>query len=142
MSESKDSMSKRRGRPPGPPTSSGTYKQFSLDTFKSHGNHKANAHLFKVYALQEKERIHALFTRIRMRGRMDVFDSKEMRWASCCGVSFCGCNARLCEVSALFSLKKSRKKFPARKKGGGVTISSTELKIRGGGHGGVIRTSN
>ena len=41
------------------PTSSGTYKQFSFDTFKSHGNHKANAHLFKVYALQEKERIHA-----------------------------------------------------------------------------------
>jgi hypothetical protein len=27
--------------------------------------------------------------RIRMRERMDVFDSKEMRWASCCGVSFC-----------------------------------------------------
>ena len=26
------------------PTSSGTYKQFSFDTFKSHGNHKANAH--------------------------------------------------------------------------------------------------
>ena len=41
------------------PTSSGTYKQFSFDTFKSHGNHKANAHLFNVYALQEKERIHA-----------------------------------------------------------------------------------
>ena len=60
---------------------------------------------------------------------MDVFDSKEMRWASCCGVSFCGCNARLCEVSALFS----QKKFSRQKKGGGVTISSTELKIRGGG---------
>ena len=66
--------------------------------------------------------------RIRKRGRMEVFDSNEMRWASCCGVLFCGCNARLCEVSALFS----QKKFPARKKGG-VTISSTELKIRGGG---------
>ena len=41
------------------PTSSGTYKKFSFDTFKSRGNHKANAHLFKVYELQEKERIHA-----------------------------------------------------------------------------------
>ena len=41
------------------PTSSGTYKKFSFDTFKSHGNHKSNAHLFKVYELQEKERIHA-----------------------------------------------------------------------------------
>ena len=38
---------------------SGTYKKFSFDTFKSRGNHKANAHLFKVYELQEKERIHA-----------------------------------------------------------------------------------
>ena len=46
---------------------------------------------------------------------MDVFDSKEMRWASCCGVSFCGCNARLCEVSALFS----KKKIPPENLGGG-----------------------
>ena len=37
----------------------GHVQEFSFDTFKSHGNHKANAHLFKVYELQEKERIHA-----------------------------------------------------------------------------------
>ena len=47
---------------------------------------------------------------------MDVFDSKEMRWASCHGVSFCGCNARLCEASALFSQKKKSRQ---KKRGGG-----------------------
>ena len=40
---------------------------------------------------------------------MDVFDINKMRWAPCCGVSFCGCNARLCEVSALFSQNKVTK---------------------------------
>ena len=57
-------MSGRRGRPPGarPPSEKDLkthVQQFSFDTFKSHGNHKSNAHLFKVYELQEKERIHA-----------------------------------------------------------------------------------
>ena len=63
------------------------------------------------------------------------FDSKEMRWASCCGVSLCGCNARLCEVSALFS----QKKIPARKKGGGGHYFVDRFK---NSRGDVIRTSN
>ena len=33
--------------------------------------------------------------RILMRGCIDVLNSNEMQWASCCGVSFGGCNARL-----------------------------------------------
>ena len=73
---------------------------------------------------------------------MEVFDSKKNAMGFVLCISLCGCNARLCEVSRFqrflpFFLKK---KFPARKKGGGVTISSNELKIRGGGF--VIRTSN
>jgi hypothetical protein len=40
--------------------------------------------------------------RILMRGSIDVLNSNEMQWASCCGVSFGGCNARLCEVYAPF----------------------------------------
>ena len=83
-------MSGRRGRPPGArppsetatgitPTSSGTYKQFSFDTFKSHGNHKANAHLFKVYELQEKERIHACM----LLGGLDDQDPNDWDDAEC-----------------------------------------------------------
>ena len=59
---------------------------------------------------------------------MDVFDSKEMRWASCCGVSFCGCNARLCEVTAFFN-----KTFPARKKGEGHYLVDRIKNSRVGG---------
>ena len=55
------------------PTSSGTYKKFSFDTFKSRGNHKANAHLFKVYELQEKEKIHACM----LMGGLDDQDPKD-----------------------------------------------------------------
>ena len=60
---------------------------------------------------------------------MDVFDPNKKRWASCCGVSFCGCNARLCEVSALFSQKKN-----SRQKGGGGHYLVDRIKnVRGGG---------
>ena len=40
--------------------------------------------------------------RILMRECIDVLNSNEMQWASCCGLSFGGCNARLCEVYAPF----------------------------------------
>jgi len=61
------------------PTSSGTYKQFRFDTFKSHGNHKTNAHLFKVYELQEKERIHACM----LLGGLDDQDPNDWDDAEC-----------------------------------------------------------
>ena len=37
----------------------GDIQDIQLAAFKSQGNHKVNSHLFKVYQLQEKERIHA-----------------------------------------------------------------------------------
>ena len=40
--------------------------------------------------------------RILMRGSIDVLNSNEMQWASCCGVSSGGYNGRSCEVYALF----------------------------------------
>ena len=39
--------------------------------------------------------------RILMKGYIHVLNSNEMQWASCCSVSFGGCNARICKVYAL-----------------------------------------
>jgi hypothetical protein len=51
-----------------------------------------------------------------MRGCIDVLNSNEMQWASCCGVSFGGCNAVYARFMPPFSSKKT---FPANTEGGG-----------------------
>ena len=108
-SASKGSMSRRRGRPhgPAPPSADGGDSEEldnpDMGTAVQAGSVRHSAeHLRQDQGGEGRERKH----RIGMRGHMDVFDSNEMRWASCCGVSFCGCNDRLCEVYGLFREKK------------------------------------
>ena len=52
--------------------------------------------------------------RVLMRGCINCFDSHEMRWASCCGVSFGGCNAWLSVIDLMrgLCLFSSKKTFP------------------------------
>ena len=65
-------------------------------------------HLRQDQGGEGRERKH----RIGMRGHMDVFDSNEMRWASCCGVSFLWMQCPFCARFMAFFEKKNSKAKP------------------------------
>ena len=52
----------------------------------------------------------------RIQAHVDMFDSNEMQWASCCCVLFGGCNACVCGFEGKNSRQKSKHYYPPKMK--------------------------